>query len=75
MSRLFLNQTERSGIPESSGSAQGQDNLVALGKLEQLTQPLANGAHHVLHCRLAVGGAHDAWVALTDVGDLGVPDL
>ena len=37
MSRLLLNQAERSGIPESSGSTQGQDNLVALGKLEQLT--------------------------------------
>ena len=61
---LVADQAEGSGIPESGGATQGENDLVALRQVEQLGQTLAYGADDVLHASLAVGGAQDGCVVL-----------
>ena len=56
---LVADKAERSGIPESGGATQGQDDFVAGWKLEKFSQTLAHRSNYVLHASLAVGGAQN----------------
>ena len=66
VSGLLLDEPKGGSIPESGCAAEGQDNLVAFRKLEELSQTLANLTNNVLHCRLTVGGTHDRGTAVND---------
>lgn len=55
--RLVLDQAVGRDVPERGGPAVAEDDLVAVGELEQLADALTHLADQVLHRRLAVGGA------------------
>src|SRR5690606_5331644 len=50
----LLDETKRRSIPERGRTAVAQNNLVALGDVEQLSQAILHPLHQVLHRRLAV---------------------
>ena len=57
--RLVLDQAVRRDVPEGGGAAVAEDDLVALGQLEQLLDAFAHPADQVLDRGLAVGGAEE----------------
>ncbi len=55
--RALVDEPECRRVPERGGTAVAQDDLVAVGRREQLPHPVADPAHQVLHRRLPVRGA------------------
>ena len=65
-SGLACGPTRRPRHPEGGGTAVGEDDLIAVGKREELGQTLADRPHDVLHRRLTVAGAeHQTPVSTT----------
>jgi hypothetical protein len=53
----LLDQAERGRVPERRRAAVAEDDLVAVGQLEQLGQAVAQRRHHEAHGRLPVARA------------------
>ena len=72
---LLLHEAEGCNIPERGGTADAEDNLVALGRAEELAEALADRAHEVLDGGLPVGRAQNGFRRRRERIDLFLPDL
>ena len=57
--RAVADQADRGGVPEGRRPAVAEDDLVAVGQVEQLGEALADLPDQALDRRLPVRGAHD----------------
>lgn len=70
-----LDEAERGGVPERGRAAVAEDDLVALGDLEQVGEAGADAADQVLDGLLAVRGAEDRGAARHEGLELCAADL